>query len=81
MPGATENTQERTADLSIEANNAAETYLRYLQDEIQRLKDEKDRDRWILELVEQNELLEKEIQRLAEQMKKLSPEKEQETEK
>ncbi|KAF5717129.1 hypothetical protein FMUND_5947 [Fusarium mundagurra] len=81
MPGATGNTKERTADPSIEVNKAAETYLRFLQDEIQRLKDEEDRDRWILELVEQNELLEKEIQRLAEQIKKLSPEKEQETEK
>ncbi|KAG5817153.1 hypothetical protein H9Q74_010709 [Fusarium xylarioides] len=81
MPGAIESTQERTADLSIEANKAAETYLRYLQDEIQRLKDEEDRDWWILELVEQNESLENEIQRLTEEIKKLGAEKEQETEK
>ncbi|KAF5975096.1 hypothetical protein FCOIX_7823 [Fusarium coicis] len=81
MPSETENTKERTSNLSIDADNAAKTYLSFLQDEVQRLKDEEDRDRWILELVEQNELLEKEIQRLAGQIKKLRQEKEEEAEK
>ncbi|KAF5575800.1 hypothetical protein FPCIR_12939 [Fusarium pseudocircinatum] len=81
MPSETENTKERTANLSIEAGNAAKTYFGFLHNEIQRLKDEEDRDRWILELVEQNESLEKEVRRLAEEIKKLREEKEEETEK
>jgi uncharacterized protein YlxW (UPF0749 family) len=72
---------ERTSSLGIDADNAAKTYLSFLQNEVQRLKDEEDRDRWILELVEQNELLEKEVQRLAEQIKKLRQDKEEEAEK
>ncbi|KAF5667507.1 hypothetical protein FDENT_12099 [Fusarium denticulatum] len=81
MPSETEDTKGRTANLSIEADDAAKTYLSFLQNEVQRLKDEEDRDRWILELVEQNELLEKELQRLARQIKKLRQKKEEETEK
>ncbi|CVL11732.1 hypothetical protein FPRO06_13035 [Fusarium proliferatum] len=81
MPSETENTKESTENLGIEANNAAKTYISFLQDEVQRLKDEEDRDRWIMELMERNEFLEKEIQRLKEQLEKLSNEKEEETDK
>ncbi|KAG9494900.1 hypothetical protein J7337_013129 [Fusarium musae] len=81
MPSETENTKERTSNLGIDANNAAKTYLSFLQNEVQRLKDEEDRDRWILELMEQNESLEKEVQRLEEQIKKLRQDKEEEAEK
>ncbi|SCO14801.1 unnamed protein product [Fusarium fujikuroi] len=80
-PSETENTKEKAENVGIEANNAAKTYISFLQDEVQRLKDEEDRDRWIMELMERNEFLEKEIQRLKEQIKKLSDEEEQETEK
>lgn len=72
---------ESTENLGIEANNAAKTYISFLQDEVQRLKDEEDRDRWIMELMERNEFLEKEIHRLKEQLEKLSNEKEEETDK
>ncbi|KAH7216968.1 uncharacterized protein BKA55DRAFT_697677 [Fusarium redolens] len=81
MPDGTENPKKNTTDLSIEANKASKAYLSYLQDEVQRLKDEEGRDQWMLELVERNELLEKEIQRMAEQIKESSPGKEQEAKK
>ncbi|KAI7772418.1 hypothetical protein ACKAV7_014238 [Fusarium commune] len=81
MPDDTNKPKENITNLGIEANKAAKTYISYLQDEVQRLKDEEDRDRWIQELVERNEFLEKEIKRLVEEIKKSSPEKEEETEK
>jgi uncharacterized protein HemY len=52
-----------------------------LYDEVQRLKDEEDRDRWIQELAERNDFLENEIQRMAEEIKRLSPKKEKEVDK
>ncbi|KAG8664579.1 hypothetical protein FPOAC2_14247 [Fusarium poae] len=80
MPESIHN-PKNTTDPGIEAKKMAKIYFSYLYDEVQRLKDEEDRDRWIQELAERNDFLENEIQRMAEEIKRLSPEKEEETDK
>ncbi|KAF5598019.1 hypothetical protein FPCIR_3292 [Fusarium pseudocircinatum] len=72
MPDSTENPKESTEDLNIKANEEAMEYLSYLEAEVQRLKNEEEKDQLISELVERNEFLEKEIQRLQEQIKNSS---------
>ncbi|KAF5676647.1 hypothetical protein FCIRC_6942 [Fusarium circinatum] len=69
MPDFTENTKESTEDLNAKANAEAMEYLSYLEAEVQRLKNEEERDQLITELVERNAFLEKEIQRLQDQIK------------
>ncbi|OBS16026.1 hypothetical protein FPOA_13227 [Fusarium poae] len=72
---------KNTTDPGTEAKKTAKIYFSYLYDEVQRLKDEEDRDRWIQELAERNDFLENEIQRMAEEIKRLSPKKEKEVDK
>ncbi|KAF5635807.1 hypothetical protein F52700_5119 [Fusarium sp. NRRL 52700] len=72
MPGSTENPEDATEDLNTKANEEAMEYLSYLEAEVQRLKDEEERDQLISELEERNEFLEKEIQKLQEQIKSSS---------
>ncbi|KAL3584827.1 hypothetical protein FPOAC2_14608 [Fusarium poae] len=80
MPESIHN-PKNTTDPGTEAKKTAKIYFSYLYDEVQRLKDEEDRDRWIQELAERNDFLENEIQRMAEEIKRLSPKKEKEVDK